>query len=278
MTASTVARSDPPAPPRAAAGAPGLADLRAASQLLPLLLHLARTDLLARYRRSVLGPFWLTLGTAVGTLGLGLVWSELFKMERSQFVPPLTVGLVMWQFLSGCITESPTTFARQSMIIRNLSMPLSVHPIQMVIKHLINFLHNLPVFVAVALLFHLPFNRYTLLAAPLLALVVANLMWLTLLLSVLGARYRDLEHLLAAAMPILMFLSPVFYRPGALIATGDLIWFNPFSHMIELIRYPLLGTAPPTFLLVSNAAFCIVGWALALYVFNAKRDRIAYWI
>lgn len=259
-------------------GGPALTDLRHAWGLLHVIAFIAASDLRARYRRSVLGPFWMTLGTAAGTLGLGLVWSELLRMERASFVPSLTCGLILWQLLSGCILESTTTYWRQAALIRNLSMPLSMPPIQMVLKHLINFAHNLPVLLAVVLMFDVPVTRYTLLALPCLVLVAANLLWLALLLSMLGARFRDLEYVLGAAMPLLMFLSPVFYRPDYQPFSAEFIWFNPFSHLIELMRYPLLGAAPPGFVVLTNALLCLGGWIATLWLFNAKRNRIAYWI
>ncbi len=257
---------------------PAFTDFRAALRLLPLIAYMARGDLRARYKRSVLGPLWLTLGTAMGTLGLGVVWSELFKMERDKFVPALTAGLIMWQLLSSCILEATTTYWRQASIIRNVSMPLSVHPIQMVVKHLANFLHNLPVFVLVVFMFDVPVNRYTWLFLPCLLLIVANLLWITLLFSMMGARFRDLEYVVGAALPVLMFLSPVFYRPNYLPISGDIMWLNPFSYLIELIRYPLLGTPPPAFVVTTNLLYCVGGWIVAMAVFNAKRDRIAYWV
>ena len=257
---------------------PAFTDIRTAINLMPLIAFMARGDLRARYKRSVLGPLWLTLGTAMGTLGLGLVWSELFKMERDKFVPALTAGLIMWQLLSGCILEATTTYWRQASIIRNVSMPLSVHPIQMVVKHLVNFFHNLPVFIIVVYFFNVPVTPSTLLFIPCMLLLIANLLWITLLFSMLGARFRDLEYVVAAALPVLMFLSPVFYRPNYLPVSGELMWLNPFSYLIELIRYPLLGTAPPAFVVVTNLLYCAIGWVFAISVFNAKRDRIAYWV
>lgn len=257
---------------------PGLADLRKAITLMPLIAFMARGDLRARYKRSVLGPLWLTLGTAIGTLGLGIVWAELFKMDRQHFVPALTSGLIMWQLLSGCIVEATTAYWRQAAIIRNINVPLSIHPIQLVVKHLINFAHNFPVFIVVAIIFDVPVTGHTLLFIPCLLLITANLLWITLLFSMLGARFRDLEYLVAAIMPMLMFLSPVFYRPNYLPINEWIIWFNPFSHFIELVRYPLLGSAPPAFVVLTNLLFYALGWLLTLYAFNAKRDRIAYWV
>lgn len=262
---------------RLAAG-PALADLHRALALLRVILFMAAGDLRARYRRSVLGPFWMTLGTAAGTLGLGLVWSELLHIDRAVFVPSLTAGLIMWQLLSGCITEATTTYWRHSAILRNLCVPLSMPPLQMLLKHLINFLHNLPVLLAVLLIFRVPLGWTTLLALPALALVALNLLWMTLLFSMLGARFRDLEYMIGGAMPLLMFLSPVFYRPSYLPFNARLVWMNPFSHLIEVVRYPLLGTAPPGFVVLTAAMLALAGWAFALWLFNAKRDRIPYWL
>jgi lipopolysaccharide transport system permease protein len=257
---------------------PGVDDIAQALKQLRLVFVLAWGDLQARYRRSALGPWWLTLGTGLGTAGLGLVWSELFQLDRATFVPSLTAGLVMWQLLSGCITEGTTTFWRQASLIRNLRIPLALYPIQMVVKHAINFLHVVPVYAVVAVVFDVPVTSATLLTVPCLVLVFANLLWITMLLSMLGARFRDLEYLLAAAMPILMFLSPVFYRPSYLPITGPLIWLNPFSHFIELVRYPLLGSAPPAFVVLTNVAMLVLGTAATVRLFNAKHDRIAYWV
>jgi len=256
----------------------GVDDMARAFRAFPLIAYLAWSDLQARYRRTVLGPFWLTLGTALGTAGLGLVWSELFKLDRAVFVPALTAGLIMWQLLSGCTTEATTTFWRQAGMIRNVQMPLAVYPIQMVVKHALNFLHVLPVFVVVALVFDVPVNANTWLVLPCLALILANLLWITTLMSMLGARFRDLEYLLVAGMPILMFLSPVFYRPSYLPITGRLVWLNPFSHFIELVRYPLLGTVPPGFVVATNLAMLAVGGAVTFGLFQRKRGRIAYWV
>jgi ABC-type polysaccharide/polyol phosphate export permease len=255
-----------------------LADLHHATRLLRVIAFMAAGDLRARYRRSVLGPFWMTLGTAMGTIGLGTVWSELLHIDQASFVPSLTAGLVMWQLLSSCIVESTTAYWRQGAILRNLCVPLSMPPIQMLLKHLINFAHNLPVLAVVLLYFHVPLGWQSLLAVPALFLVALNLLWMTLVFAMLGARFRDLEYLVGGVMPLLMFLSPVFYRPSYLPFNGRYVWLNPFSHLIEVVRYPLLGAAPPGFVVLSTAALALAGWTFALWLFDAKRDRIPYWL
>ena len=130
---------------------PGLADIIRTFRNPRLILYMAWSDVRARYKRSVLGPLWITLGTAIGVVGLGFIWSALFKMERATFIPLLTVGLILWQFLSGCLSEAPSVFSRSANIIRNLGLPLALHPAQLVLRHMINFAHNVPLFFLVML-------------------------------------------------------------------------------------------------------------------------------
>ena len=56
------------------------------------------------------------------------------------------------------------------------------------------------------------------------------------------------------------------------------MWLNPLADMIEIIRYPLLGEPTPVFTYAINIAMLLVGGTLTLILFNAKRNRIAYWV
>jgi len=239
---------------------------------------MALSDVRARYKRSVLGPLWLTLGTAGGSAGLGFIWSELFHVEATTFVPTLTAGLILWQFISGTITEASVLFSRQAAIIRNLNLPLAIHPIQLLLRHLINLAHNAPVFFVVAIALGHPMTLSTWLALPCLVLVALNMLWICLFIGLLGARFRDLEYLVAMVMPLLMFISPVFYRPNYLQFSELIMWFNPFSHFIEIVRDPLLGVAPPWFVIETNLIMLVVGWLVTLWLFNRQHHRIAFWV
>lgn len=257
---------------------PGLADIIRTFQMPRLILYMAWSDVRARYKRSVLGPFWITLSTAIGVVGLGFIWSELFRMNRAEFIPMLTVGLVLWQFMSACINESTSVFIRQSNIIRNLNLPIALHPAQLVLRHIINLAHNVPLFFLVALLLGQKFNVHTLWVIPGLLLVIANLYWISMLFGTLGARFRDLEYLISMIMPLLMFLSPVMYRANALPSIGKYMWFNPLASMIEIVRMPLLGEPTPLLTYGVNIGLLIVGGGLTFLLFRAKRDRIAFWV
>jgi len=257
---------------------PGTADILQMFKNPGLVLFLAWSDVRARYKRSVLGPFWITLSTAIGVVGLGFVWSELFKLERRTYIPMLTVGLVFWQFLSSSLTEASSVFVKQAGLIRNLNLPLSMHPAQLVLKQAINLAHNIPLFFLVVLCLGSPLNWNCLWVLPSLVLVSLNLFWMVLFLGILGARFRDLDYLISSVMPLLMFFTPVLYRPTALPYTALFIWLNPLAHMIEIVRQPLLGEAPPLMAVCGCLAMLVVGGSITLVLFNKKRNRIALWV
>lgn len=257
---------------------PGLADIIRTFKKPALILFMAWSDVRARYKRSVLGPLWITLSTAIGVVGLGFIWSELFHLERKTYVPMLSIGLILWQFMAGCITESSSTFIKQAGLIKNLDLPISLHAAQLVLRQFINFAHNIPLFFLVVIILGSPLNANCLLAIPALLLILLNLFWIVLFLATLGARFRDLDYLIVTIMPLLMFISPVMYRPNALPISGKLIWLNPLAYMIEIVRYPLLGEVPPLFVVGGNLGMLLVGGSITLWLFNKKRNRVALWV
>jgi ABC-type polysaccharide/polyol phosphate export permease/GT2 family glycosyltransferase len=244
----------------------------------PLALYFSWSDTKARYRRSVLGPYWLVIGTAIGVAGLGLLWGALLKVDRAIFVPSLATGLVIWQLLAGCITESATTFTRNAPVIRNLNTPFLIFPLQLLFKHLINFAHNLSVVALVLIIFPPQMGFMQLLFVPGLLIVVGNLLWVAILIGMLGARFRDLEQVIVALIPIIFFLSPVIYRPDQLGIREQFVWLNPFSYMISLIRDPLLGSVPPYFVYFVSIGLLLIGWLVTLLFWVRKRNRIVYWV
>jgi ABC-type polysaccharide/polyol phosphate export permease len=257
---------------------PGVSDLCQSARLWRLVAFMAWSDVRARYRRSVLGPLWITLGTAIGVVGLGYIWSALFKVDRAEFIPLLTGGLILWQFISNSIMESSGVFIRHASIIRNLDLPMAIYPAQMLLRQLINLAHNIPLFFIVMLIMGRPLPATTFLVLPGLLLVIANLYWIALLIGMLGARFRDLEYIINMTMPILMFFTPVLYKSSALPFDHAYMLLNPLADMIEIVRRPLLGTPPQLWIYVVNMGFLALGGGLTVLFFGAKRSRIAFWV
>src|SRR5215213_1303597 len=67
--------------------------------------HLAWQDIRQRYRRSVLGPIWITISMAVTAVALGVLYVGLVQDDLSLQLPYILVGFRVWAFIAGCISE-----------------------------------------------------------------------------------------------------------------------------------------------------------------------------
>ena len=243
-----------------------------------MIMYLSWTEIQSRYARSVIGPFWIVLTNVISVVGLGYIWSILFKAEKETFIPSLTMGLIIWQFIASCITEGPTCFLTYGPIIRNYPHPLWIYPAVLVIKNLIVFLHNLVIILAVLLLYPQGFGWETILILPSLLVVTLIMIQVSTLLAFIGARYRDFAPAVVSFMSILFFLSPVIFRPGQLGVKAKMVWLNPLSYMITIVRDPLTGKASEGFVYFATLLFVFLGTALAQFFIKRYSSRALFWI
>ena len=75
---------------------------------------LAWFDIRQRYRRSVLGPFWITISTAVMIVALGFLWTQIFHVDVPSFLPFFAAGTIMWVFISTQINDACTGFSQSA--------------------------------------------------------------------------------------------------------------------------------------------------------------------
>jgi len=255
-----------------------LEDISSGIRQTSLWWELGRSDLRTRYRRTVLGPFWMTLGMAITVGGLGVVWSTIFGINVNEFFPYLTSGMITWQFMAGALSEGSNTFTGHSGIITGKKMPLTIHALRISIRNLINFFHNLIVFIAVASIFGVDITIWSIAFIPGIILLLMNYVWFCLLMGVIGARYRDVPALMGPLIFILFLVTPVMWKPTMLGRSQLLAELNPLTHFLEIIRNPMLGQAPD---LTSYGIVVIIttlGWISAFLVFRKFRNRIVFWL
>lgn len=193
-------------------------------------------------------------------------------------LPNLAVGLVLWFFMAGVINESANCFVNQAVIIKNYSLPLSLHTLRLLSRHLINFSHNLFIIIIAFIIYGAPSLINIGWAILGFLLIIVNLWWISLLISTLGARYRDLAPSIEALMPILFFLTPILYKKSDI--TSSITWFdyNPIATLFSLAKNPLLSLPVNSIDYVSMAIFSVLGWAVTMAIFGSHKKNIVFWI
>ncbi|MEM7225590.1 MAG: ABC transporter permease [Pseudomonadota bacterium] len=244
----------------------------------PLWFTMAWQDIRQRYRRSTIGPFWLTLsmGILVGTLGF--LYGALFQLPIDNYLPFLALGFLAWGFISGVINEGGTVFIEAETYVKQIKLPLSTFVYRIVCRNMIIFAHNSVVYIVVMIWFGIWPGVAAFQLIPSLALLLATSVWGALLLGTLCARFRDVPQIAASFLQVAFFLTPIIWTPELI---GDRIIFvevNPFYHFVELVRAPLLGQSITGLTWLVTLAITIGGWLGTLLFFRLFRARIAYWV
>lgn len=246
--------------------------------------HIATTfgwqDVLQRYRRSRVGAFWLTINMGVLIATIGAVFGTLFRVPLGEFLPYVTIGLIAWSFLSTLINEACNGFVSSEGIILQVRMPMFTHLLRIFWRNAIILGHNLLILPLVLLFLWRPLGPTALLALPGLALLFLNAGWMMLLLAVVCTRFRDMIQITQNALQVLFYLTPIIWSAETLperVGVAVLQW-NPFFHMITVVRDPILGSAPAAQHWIAAAALAVIGWAVAIPFYGRYRWRVPYWL
>lgn len=236
---------------------------------------------LIRYRRTALGPLWLLIGPSLFIALLGFLYAEIGAAPPHEFIPHLAVGLVIWTLVQGLVTGSTTVFLRgRAEILQGGQVLDDVVAVDVMTSVLI-FLHQIPIIVAVLVVYGIAPTWSALLSLAGLALIVANGVWTAQVFGVLGSRYRDLSEVFQALMRIAFLATPIIWMPGQGERGGIMnafLLFNPFYHFVEIVRAPLLGSPVNAISWAIVIAITVVGLAASRYVMRRFGRFVPVWI
>lgn len=260
-------------------------DLRQGLHQRELWLSLGWQDIKQRYRRSTLGPLWITIATGVMATALGFLYSILFQIPLADFLPHVTVGLIMWGFISGCIKEGSEVFIANEGLIKQLPSALSVHVYRLVWRQFLFLLHNLVIWVVLMIVFPRPLGWELLLSVLGLAVLMINGVWVSMLFGILATRFRDIAPLLDSMVQLLFYMTPIVWTTQTLYEQGGQIAdrariaeLNPLYHYLEIVRAPMLGQPVAAYHWWIVLACTAVGLTLAFLALRKFRSRVPYWV
>ena len=235
-------------------------------------------DIRQRYRRSVLGPLWITLSMAVLIGSLGMIYSQVFRMDVKTYLPFLTLGFVIWGFVSTSATECCIAFLESEAIIKQIKLPFSVYILRVVWRNFIVFVHTIIIFVPIALIFGDMPSPVMLLGLPGLLLIYLNVLWSGFVFAILSTRYRDVSLIVASFLQLAFFGTPIIWPASTIGEQAMVVQLNPLYHLIEVVRGPLLGAVPSWHSWCVSFGLVIVGFFAAMILFRRASRRIVYWI
>ncbi len=251
-----------------------------------LFANLFRRDFQAKYRGSALGILW-SLVNPLALMGVYLlVFGVIFPGNKTIPHYPLYLlsGLACWLFFATSVQAAARSLLDSAELVKKVRFPRQLVPFSVVATQLVTFAVMLAILIVLSLAF-LPHARSTVwLAIPLAALFVGFVAGLSLVAACANVLFRDIEHILTAALLPWFFLSPVLWAFSSLPSGAQghhklldaLRWGNFVAPPIIAVRDVLwLGRAPRPADVIYLAVAAVVSLALGAYVFNRVDDRIA---
>lgn len=239
---------------------------------------LALQDIELRYKRSLLGPFWISASLIATMLALAFVFSSVFQQEFADYIAWLGAGLLAWQLITTLTHDSSSSIMEHAGLLQNVRLPLTVIAGRIAIRSGIVYGHNAIAVLATLFAFGHRFDSVALMAVPGALAILAFGFLLCFAIGPLCARFRDIPLVIQNMMQVIFFLTPIFWMPSAAANRPMFVHANPFYHMVQLVRAPMLGAAPEP-LNWHVTLWCIAGTALlAIVSLTLTRRRLNLWL
>lgn len=254
--------------------------VRSSVGFVKLSAGLGVADVRDTYRRSVLGPLWATIGLGIQVLAIGLVFGILFGADLATYLPFLVISLVLWSLITSSITEASGVYPASERFIRQIELPSFFPVTRLLSRTTVTALHNFALVVLVVAFYPQEWNFQSLLAPFGLVLLVGNLYWVVTLLALAGSRFRDLGPIIASLVAVSFYMTPIIWLPSAIPANiaDVLLTYNPFFHLMEIVRGPLLGSSPGLQSWIVAVVMLVCGNILAWFAAKRFWWRVVYWL
>lgn len=241
--------------------------------------------IIVRVRKSRLGILWLLAPSIVYVFGMGTFFASMRAARpgasAGEYFAHVALGAMIFRSLMSTIIGSANVFVGGRSFILDGHMRLTDFLLQSLAKSFFDFCMYLPVTIVAIWLAGGIHPEGLLWALPALVLVYVNALWMAALFAVIGARMPDLGQFLGTVSIFLFLLTPIIWYPemmpkGSLRET--LMRFNPFYHLVEFFRAPLLGNAVEPASLWYIAGMTVVGLAVGATIYRRYARYIPLWI
>ena len=243
-----------------------------------LWITLGYLEILQSYRRSVIGPWWITLALAIQSFAMTVVFGAVFGMPNKEYAGYVVTGLIAWSWINSIITESGGVYLVGARYIKETNISKEVLIYASAFRLLIISLHNCALLLIVIGLGVIEPSLYHLLVPLLLIVFFFLTIPISALLGTACARYRDITRILNSLVIVIMLITPIFWLPNALNGKRQfIIEYNPIYYLVEFLRQPMLGNFNPLVFLGVILSIIPI-WLCAEYINNKYSKEVVFWV
>jgi ABC-type polysaccharide/polyol phosphate export permease len=236
-------------------------------------------DTVCQYRRSKIGPLWETVNVLVMTLGIAVVSSAVIGGTITGLIGYIGLGIIVWTAITSLISEGTTVFVRNRDHILSSNLSIDFYVARLSFRIFITFCHHFLLYVIGVAIGLIALHWTALLAIPGVVLLFVNGFWTITLLSLVCARFRDVELIVRNLLQLAFFVTPVFWDYRHILAERKyIVDYNILFYFLELVRAPLLGEVPPAHTYIVVLSVTVIGYLMAYVVYRRMRRDLAFYV
>ena len=245
-------------------------------QYRELIYFLIWREVKVRYKQTVVGATWAIVQPLVTMVIFTIVFGRFAKIPSDGLPYPVFAytALLPWTFFAQALTRSGGSLVSSANLVTKVYFPRLIIPLAAVFAPIVDFLVSFLVLIGMIIWYGITPTWTGLLALPcFMVLTVATALGVTLWLSPLNVRYRDVGHTLPFISQFWMYASPVVY-PVSLVPEKwqTLYSLNPMVGVIEGFRWALLGKQSPNFIAMAISAAVVLALLSGGILFFKKME------
>jgi lipopolysaccharide transport system permease protein len=250
--------------------------LRELWQYRELLIFLTWQQVIVRYKQTVIGIVWIVLQPLLFTAVLTLIFSVFLGIDTGDIPYPafLLAALIHWRYFSDAISRSSTSLVGNSHLVSKIYFPRLIIPISGVATPLVDFALAFGALLLLLPVFGVPYSWNLVFVPLLIVYAFLTALAVSLWLSALNVRYRDVNHLIPFLLQVWMYLTPVVY-PIARVPEDFLPIFilNPMVGVVQGARWAILGLDMPDTQAIAVGFVGVVLLLLGGIIFFNRMER-----
>lgn len=251
-----------------------IADIRDAVQFRRLWLTLATEEIGDQHRRTFLGPLWLLLNYLVFVGAFLAIFGA--RPGIDNFPLYVATGMLVWLMIQEVILQGVNLFRQEHRYIKGTQLPLSVYVLKLSTQSLIRFGYASLGWLGIMAFVGIPTGANVLESIAGLLIVLLCIPPTVLSLAMAGAFLPDLSFVVSNLMRVGVFLTPIFWAPlGDNIRSALYAW-NPFTHLLEIVRMPLLEGSMPLRSLIISSCILVLSNVLAFVLLAFLRRKVVH--
>jgi lipopolysaccharide transport system permease protein len=239
------------------------------------LYFLVWRDLKVRYRQTAIGAGWVVLQPLLTMAIFTVIFGRFARIPSDGLPYPLFcyTALVPWTLFSNALSRGGESVVGNANLVTKVYFPRLLLPLSGVLSPLVDFAIAAMVLVVMIAWYRIPLTLNVLALPFFILLVVCTALAVSVWLSALNVRYRDVRHTIPFLLQVWMFASPISY-PVSMVTEWRLLYsLNPMVGVIEGFRWALLGKQSPDFGVVAVSTAVVVVLLVAGVVYFRQMER-----